>query len=205
MAQDPAKSNQKGNTVLKVSPYTLRETGVVTAAWGGTGRTLGTQFNDQGLTFVPAPDLGGSLCGWPLRAPADRPMAIAFAIVYGVGEWEIYQTDEVAGWMENLRHTDPEAAHQVEAAVDVLSEYGPTLGRPLVDTLTGSKIANLKELRPRQTMIRLLFVFDPWRSVILLTAGDKTGQWKTWYERAIPHSEELYAVYLKERAKEEGQ
>jgi hypothetical protein len=25
--------------------------------------------------------------------------------------------------------------------------------RPLVDTLTGSKIANLKELRPRQTMI----------------------------------------------------
>jgi hypothetical protein len=55
-----------------------------------------------------------------------------------VGEWEIYQTDEVAGWMENLRHTDPEAAaHQVEAAVDVLSEYGPTLGRPLVDTLTG--------------------------------------------------------------------
>jgi hypothetical protein len=132
-------------------------------------------------------------------------MAIAFAIVYGVGEWEIYQTDEVAGWMENLRHTDPEAAHQVEAAVDVLSEYGPTLGRPLVDTLTGSKIANLKELRPRRTMIRLLFVFDPWRSVILLTGGDKTGQWKTWYERAIPHSEELYAVYLKERAKEEAQ
>src|ERR1035437_8974463 len=82
-----------------------------------------------GLTFVPAPDLGGSLCGWPLRAPADRPMAIAFAIVYGVGEWEIYQTDEVAGWMGKLRHTDPEAAHQVEAAVDVLSEYGPTLGR----------------------------------------------------------------------------
>ena len=51
----------------------------------------------------------------------------------------------------------------MEAAVDVLSEHGPTLGRPLVDTLTGSKIANLKELRPRQTMIRLLFVFDPWR------------------------------------------
>jgi hypothetical protein len=94
-----------------------------------------------------------------------------------VGEWEIYQTNEVADWMENLRHTDPAAADRVEAAVDVLSEYGPTLGRPLVDTLTGSKIANLKELRPRQT----------------------------WYERAIPHAEELYAVYLKERAEEEGQ
>ena len=43
------------------------------------------------------------------------------------------------------------------------------------------------------------------RSAILLTGGDKTGQWKTRYERAIPHAEELYAVYLKERAEEEGQ
>jgi hypothetical protein len=49
-----------------------------------------------------------------------------------------------------------------------------------------------------------LVVFDPWRSAILLTGGDKTGQWKAWYERAIPHAEELYALYLKERAEEEG-
>jgi hypothetical protein len=118
-------------------------------------------------------------------------------------EWEIYQTDEVARWMRELRRTDPDAADHVEAAVDVLSEHGPTLGRPLVDTLTGSKVANMKELRPRQTMIRVLFVFDPWRSAILLVAGDKTGQWKQWYERAIPRAEELYATYLKERAEEE--
>jgi len=51
-------------------------------------------------------------------------------------------------------------------------------------------------------MISILFVFDPWRSAILLTAGEKTGQWKAWNERAIPHAEELYAVYLKERAGE---
>ncbi len=120
-----------------------------------------------------------------------------------VGQWEIYQTDEVAAWMNNLRRSDPEAAERVEAAVDVLAEYGPTLGRPLVDTLTGSQLANLKELRPRQTMIRVLFAFDPWRSAILLTGGDKTGQWKSWYEQAIPRAEELYAVYLKERAEEE--
>jgi Phage derived protein Gp49-like (DUF891) len=48
--------------------------------------------------------------------------------------------------------------------------------------------------RPRRTMIRILFVFDLWRSAILLTSGDKTGQWKAWYERTIPHAEELYAV-----------
>jgi hypothetical protein len=118
-------------------------------------------------------------------------------------EWEIYQTDEVAAWMAELRRTDPQAAEKVEAAVDVLSEYGPTLGRPLVDTLVGSTLANLKELRPRQTHIRVLFVFDPWRSAILLVAGDKTGQWHAWYERAIPQAETLYTLYLKERTKEE--
>jgi hypothetical protein len=136
-------------------------------------------------------------------------MTRSYSICYScrVGdEWEVYQTDEVAGWMERLRRDDPAAADHVEAAVDVLSEYGPTLGRPLVDTLTGSKIANLKELRPRQTTIRVLFVFDPWRSAILLIAGDKAGQWKTWYDRAIPRAEELFEVYLKERAEgeEEG-
>jgi hypothetical protein len=45
-----------------------------------------------------------------------------------------------------------------------------------------------------------------WRLLsILLTGGDKSGQWKSWYERAVPHAEELYAVYVKERAEEEGQ
>jgi hypothetical protein len=124
----------------------------------------------------------------------------------GEGEWEIYQTDEVDAWMRDLRRADPEAAEKVEAAVDVLAEYGPTLGRPLVDTLVASKLANLKELRPRQTNIRVLFVFDPWRSAILLIAGDKTGQWQAWYERAIPQAEHLYSLYLTERAKakEEG-
>ncbi|HEX7164360.1 MAG TPA: type II toxin-antitoxin system RelE/ParE family toxin [Trebonia sp.] len=121
----------------------------------------------------------------------------------GEDEWEIYQTDEVAAWMTDLRRIDPQAAEKVEAAVDVLAEYGSTLGRPLVDTLTGSKLANLKELRPRQTNIRVLFVFDPWRSAILLVAGDKTGQWQSWYERSIPQAERLYAVYLEERAKAE--
>src|SRR6201996_4233010 len=97
--------------------------------------------------------------------------SICYCLVMAEDEWEIYQTDEVAAWIADLRRTDPQAAEKVEAAVDVLAEYGPTLGRPLVDTLTGSKLANLKELRPRQTNIRVLFVFDPWRSAILLLTG----------------------------------
>lgn len=49
------------------------------------------------------------------------------------------------------------------------------------------------------TEIRTLFIFDPDRNAVLLVAGDKAGQWTTWYGRAIPLAEERYAIYLKER------
>ncbi|AMM09214.1 DNA-binding protein [Streptomyces albidoflavus] len=71
-----------------------------------------------------------------------------------------------------------------------------------MDTLRGSAVANLKELRPGT--VRILFAFDPWRSSILLVAGDKSGQWTEWYQEAIPLAEQRYALYLKEREREEG-
>ncbi|MGI5190503.1 type II toxin-antitoxin system RelE/ParE family toxin [Promicromonospora sp. CA-289599] len=48
----------------------------------------------------------------------------------------------------------------------------------------------------------MLFCFDPWRSAILLVAGDKAGQWNRWYREAIPRAERLYALYLDERERE---
>ena len=50
----------------------------------------------------------------------------------------------------------------------------------------------------------MLLVFDPWRSVVLLVAGDKSGQRAQWYRTAIPQAEQLYADYLAEREKEMG-
>jgi hypothetical protein len=47
-------------------------------------------------------------------------------------------------------------------------------------------------------------VFDPWRSAVLLVAGDKSGQWSRWYRDAIPRAEQLYEDYLAERRKETG-
>jgi hypothetical protein len=75
-----------------------------------------------------------------------------------------------------------------------------------VDTITGSKIKNLK-LRPPSggtSKIRILFAFDPWRSAILLVPGNKAGMWNRWYAEAIPRAEQLYEIYLKERAEEES-
>ena len=65
--------------------------------------------------------------------------------------------------------------------------------------------ANMKELRPPsagRSEVRILFVFDPWRSAILLIAGDKSGQWNRWYQKAIPEAEQLYAKYLVGREEE---
>ncbi|MEU7905181.1 type II toxin-antitoxin system RelE/ParE family toxin [Actinoplanes sp. NPDC049118] len=114
-------------------------------------------------------------------------------------EWEIYLVDEVRDWIGSL---DPVAHARVVQAIDLLAERGPGLGRPLVDTIHDSTIANLKELRPGT--VRILFAFDPWRSSILLVAGDKAGRWNEWYAEAIPLAEHRYETYLKERAQEEG-
>ena len=51
--------------------------------------------------------------------------------------------------------------------------------------------------------VRILFCFDPWRSAILLVAGNKAGRWDRWYADAIPQAERLYEIYLKERGDEE--
>jgi hypothetical protein len=71
-----------------------------------------------------------------------------------------------------------------------------------VDTINGSSLPNLKELRPGT--VRILFCFDPWRSSILLVAGDKSGRWNAWYAEAIPLAEQRYKTYLAERGREEG-
>ena len=101
--------------------------------------------------------------------------------------------------------SDRESHKLVNQAILVLEASGPGEGRPLVDTVTGSTISNMKELRPGsagRSEIRILFVFDPWRAAILLVAGDKAGNWDRWYRQAIPRAERLYEVYLAERRKE---
>jgi len=104
--------------------------------------------------------------------------------------------EEVDDWFAAL---DQETASQVADAIDQLEERGPMLPRPLADTVRGSKIHNMKELRPASpgaSEIRILFCFDPKREAVLLLAGDKRGQWRDWYKQAIPLAEERYERWL---------
>jgi hypothetical protein len=113
--------------------------------------------------------------------------------------WRVEVTAEFADWARKLRKLDRASSRQVGAAIELLKEHGPNLKRPLVGEITTSKIKNMKELRPGSTgrsEIRVLFVFDPWQQIVLLVAGDKAGDWRGWYRKAIPVAEQLYAEHV---------
>ena len=116
-------------------------------------------------------------------------------------------TAEVESFLDDLYESDRQSHKLVNQAIPVLERNGPAEGRPLVDSITASRIANMKELRPPsagRTEIRILLVFDPWRSAVLPVAGDKSGLWDKWYRDAIPRAEQPYEDYLAERRKETG-
>ena len=111
--------------------------------------------------------------------------------------------DYIIPWLDEQ---DDETVACIFAALEILQQQGPSLGRPLVDTLKGSRLSNLKELRPTSTgrsEVRILFAFDPSRSAIMLLGGDKSKgksgkvKWSGWYKKAIPQAEELWRDHLR--------
>lgn len=111
-------------------------------------------------------------------------------------QWAVILHPAVDEW---LREIDTETFEQIAAAIRELREEGPGLGRPLADTLKGSRHKNMKELRPGssgRSEIRILFAFDPKRRAILLVAGDKTGRWQRWYKQAVPLADDRFDEHL---------
>jgi len=112
-------------------------------------------------------------------------------------DWEL-----VEGWLLSL---DDKSYLEVRAALGVLAEHGPHLGRPLVDTVSRSRHKNMKELRPGssgRSKIRILFAFDPARRAILLVAGDKGQSWRRWYEIHVPIADDRFDAHLAHLGKE---
>lgn len=88
----------------------------------------------------------------------------------------------------------------------MLQEFGPQLGRPRVDTLNGSRHANMKELRfsASDGEWRVAFAFDTKRKAVLLVAGDKSGgSEKRFYRELIRKADERFDAHLA-RLKKEG-
>lgn len=106
--------------------------------------------------------------------------------------WDVFFTEVAEAWLDALGEDDFD---RVMAAADLLSEQGPSLGRPSVDSIAGSRHANMKELRTGT--LRALFAFDPQRRAIVLLGGDKRGNWTGWYERNIPLADDRFDQHLR--------
>jgi hypothetical protein len=119
-------------------------------------------------------------------------------------QWIVIFHPAVAAWLDAL---DDGTYQQVIAALRELRDQGPALGRPLADTVQGSRHRNMKELRPGssgRSEIRVLFAFDPQRQAILLVAGDKAGRWKRWYKRAVPLADDRFDEHIELMRKRDG-
>src|SRR5579872_6576667 len=85
--------------------------------------------------------------------------------------WTIFEHPEFSAELEAM----PEViADKLAEAVLTLEVVGPRLGRPLVDTLKGSRHANMKELR-LGAVWRVAFAFDTERNAVILVGGSKAG------------------------------
>jgi hypothetical protein len=99
-----------------------------------------------------------------------------------------------------------EVQDEVLAQSVLLEQFGPQLGRPRVDTLKGSRHANMKELRfeADNGVWRVAFAFDPKRRAILLVAGDKSGVGeRRFYRNLIAKADERFDGHLS-RTKKRG-
>jgi hypothetical protein len=98
----------------------------------------------------------------------------------------------------------PEAVQdEVVALAAAVAIVGPQLGRPRVDTLKGSRHANMKEGRFTAAggIWRLAFAFDPERKAILLICANKSGvSQRRFYKALIGKADERFAEHLRHLA-----
>jgi hypothetical protein len=117
-------------------------------------------------------------------------------------KWAVEMADEFEPEF-NVLHENVRT--EVLALSLVLEEFGSQLGRPRVDTLNGSRHANMKELRfsAADGEWRVAFAFDPKRRAILLVAGDKAGgSEKRFYRELIRKADQRFDAHLARLKKE---
>ena len=121
-----------------------------------------------------------------------------------MSKWRIEFYSEFEAEFEDLAES---VQDELLASLIPLRSLGPTLGRPNVDTLNGSKYANMKELRfnADNDVWRLAFAFDPERMAILLVAGDKSGVSQTrFYKTLIKKADQHYCRHSENLKKDKN-
>jgi hypothetical protein len=114
--------------------------------------------------------------------------------------WNVLFHDEFEPEFETMT---PDAQDNLLAAAKSLQIAGPKAGRPHVDTLNGSRYANMKELRfsahGGREVWRAAFAFDPGRNAIVLVAGEKQGRHQgLFYKKLIKLADERFESHLRQ-------
>jgi hypothetical protein len=114
--------------------------------------------------------------------------------------WEVIFADEFEPEFAALA---PDVQDELLAQARVIEAFGPLAKRPRVDTLGGSRHANMKELRFAASggEWRVAFAFDPRRRAIVLVAGDKSGRGpargqKKFYDELIAKADSRFTAHL---------
>jgi hypothetical protein len=115
-------------------------------------------------------------------------------------EWKVEYTEEFGAWWAELSEDEQVV---IAAKVELLQKYGPSLTRPHSDVIVTSRHSNMKELRGKadQSLLRILYAFDPRRTAILLIGGDKSGN-DGWYEEFVPIADRIFDQHLAALKKE---
>lgn len=113
--------------------------------------------------------------------------------------WSLVAHPEVREWLYDIRKADRATATMtVRAIQQVLAGAGPEEARPLVERIKGSRVRELRELRPAtagHTEVKVLFAFVG-DCMVLFVAGENPGTWAKWYRDAVPMAEKRYQEYL---------
>lgn len=110
--------------------------------------------------------------------------------------WTVVFHDEFAVEFSAL---DESLQDELLAHAMLVRDFGPNLGRPTVDTLNGSRHANMRELRFAWAgeVWRVAFAFDPTRQAVLLVGGDKGGaDQRRFYKRLIALADARFDAHL---------
>jgi hypothetical protein len=113
---------------------------------------------------------------------------------------EVEFTDEFGEWWDGLTSEEQE---DIRAYVRLLEDYGVGLKYPYCSGVETSKHSHMRELRVqhRGRPYRVLYAFDPRRTGVLLTGGDKTGN-DRWYEETVPLADRIYDEHIEQLQKE---
>lgn len=110
-------------------------------------------------------------------------------------KWEVAIGDEFEPEFDELPE---DVQDEILAHAQLLEKFGPTLGHPRVDTLHGSRHANMKELRfeAADGVWRVAFAFDSRRCAVLFASGDQSGVSKRrFYRDLIRRADERFDAH----------